>query len=140
MKPRTILALIPVLLALFMFSPSQKAAAVEIGVSVGGGQRYYRGGTVIEYRTTDPVYSTWYPDNVTTYVYDSPSYSSSYYGNGYGNGYGYYSTPYYVYSTQSSGYNGWYGGGRSGNGGYYGVRGGYGYYGGGRGGDRGHRR
>jgi hypothetical protein len=114
-----IVPMLPVLLAMIMLAGSKKAEAFDVGVSIGGGH-HYRGGTVIQYRTSDPVYSTWYPESSSSYVY-VPTYSSSYYGNGYGYRYGNgYSNSSYIYSTNSGDYNGWYGGGRSGHGGYYG--------------------
>src|SRR5579862_1532073 len=118
MKPRMILPMLPVLLAMIMLASSKKAEAFEVGVSVGGGH-YYHNGAVVEYRTTDPAYATWYPDSTTSYVYAPTVYDDAYV-----------STP-YVYSTDSVGFGGWYGGGRSGRGGNYG---------GGRGGGGGRRR
>lgn len=114
MKSRMILPILPVLLAIVMFVGSKEAAAFDIGVSVGDGHRShrYRDRGYVQYRTSDPVYSTWYPDTHTSYVYvpTRSYYSDGYYGNS------------YIYSTNSSNYNGWYGSGRSGRGGHYGDR------------------
>lgn len=80
MKSRLALPLFPILLVMLMVACSNQAAAeVSVGVSVGGGDRYYhRGGAVVTYRTADPVYSTWYPDHSPTYVvprvYTTPTY------------------------------------------------------------------
>lgn len=120
MKFKMILPMVPVFLALFMFAGSKSAQAVDVNVQLGGGH-HYRGGNVVEYRTVDPVYNTWYPDTTQSYVYTSPTTS---YDSGYSSGY---STGPYIYSTETSSYGGWYGGGRSGHGGYYGDRRGGGY-------------
>lgn len=90
MKSRLALPLFPVLLVMLMVACSNQAAAeVSVGLSVGDGDRYYhRGGSSYRYRTTSPVYSTWYPDYSPTYVaprvyttspyyYSSPTYYSS---------------------------------------------------------------
>lgn len=134
MKSKMMLSLMPVFLAVFVMVGAKDAKAVDVGVGInlGGSSHYHRGGTVVEYRTADPVYTTWYPETSSSYVYTPSTYytTPTYYDNGYG-----YSTPStYIYSTNNSGYNGWYGSGRSGHGGYYG--------GGSRGGSRdgGHRR
>jgi len=113
MKSRMILPLLPLVMAIMIFAGSSDAKAFDIGVSLGGSSRHhYNGGYYsTPYRTHDTVYSSWYPHS-NSYVY-TPSYSTGYYSNGY-------SSPTYIYSTESSGYNGWYGSGRSGRGGHYG--------------------
>ena len=113
MNFKTIFPMSAVLLTMIVLVGSKEAKAVELGITVGGGH-HYRNGGVVEYRTADPVYSTWYPSD-STYVYTPPVTvidNSSY-------GYGYYDTP-YVYSTNTGDYNGWYGSGRTGHGGLYG--------------------
>ena len=134
MKSRVHLAMLPVLLAMIVLASSKKAEAFDVGVGVNvGGGHHYRNGAVVEYRTSDPAYTTWYPDSDSSYVYAAPT---TYYDNTYVD-----TTPTYVYSTDSTGYVGWYGGGRSGHGGNYG--GGRGERGGGgrsSGGGGGHRR
>jgi len=113
MKPRIVLPVLSALLAAVVFAGGNKAEAVEVGVGVGvgiGGHHHFRDG-VVEYRTVDPVYSTWYPDDVVTYDYPVVE------------------TP-YVYGTDWGDFGVWYGGGRGGHGGHYGYRGGRG--GGGR--------
>jgi hypothetical protein len=110
MKSRMFLSTLPVLLAMIVFASNEKAQAFDLGISVGD-HHHYRG-SVVQYRTADPAYTTWYPDSSTTYVY-TPS-DSTYYDNGPG-----YVTP-YVYTTESSNYGDWYGTGRSGHGGNYG--------------------
>lgn len=115
MNFKTIFPMSAVLLTLIVLVGSKEAKAVELGVTVGGGH-HYRGGSVVEYRTADPVYSTWYPSD-TTYVYTRPVTVVE--DRSYGYGYGYSSTP-YVYSTNTGDYNGWYGSGRTGRGGSYG--------------------
>jgi hypothetical protein len=93
------------LLAMFMLAGISNAdAAVSVGIGVGGGHHYYGDGGVIQYRTSDPVYSTWYPDSSTTYVappvyYSSPTYVYD---------------P-YIYSTPSVGFSGWFGSGDRGH-------------------------
>ena len=134
MKPRMILPMLPVLLAMIMFAGSKKAEAVDVGVGIGvGGGHHYRNGGLVEYQTVDPVYNTWYPDSTASYVYPDTTYVNTGYG---------YADP-YVYSTDSVGFGGFYGGGRSGHGGNYGGGRGGGGGGGGRGGGGGgggHRR
>jgi hypothetical protein len=99
MKQRMMLSLFPLLLAMFMLAGSNTAeAAVSVGIGIGGGHHYSGGGAVVEYRTSDPVYTTWYPDSSVTYVappvyYSSPTYVYD---------------P-YVYSTPSVGFNAWFG-------------------------------
>jgi len=108
MKLHLFALLLPIL---FLVSGNQKASAFDIGVGIGG---HHHGGGHVEFRTSDPVYSTWYPsdrtyvytppvyyNDGTTYYYDSPSTS-------------YYTTPTYVYPDYSTGveFNTWYGGGR----------------------------
>ncbi len=119
MKSKMMLSLMPVFLAVFVLVGAKQAQAVDVRIGIGtGGSHYYRGSNVIQYRTADPVYSTWYPETTTSYVYTPRYYSSpTYYDNGYG--YGYTAPTTYVYSSNSTGYNSWYGSGRSGNGGYY---------------------
>jgi hypothetical protein len=80
MNSRLALPLFPVLLVMLMVACSNQAAAeVSVGVTLGGGDRYYhRGGGVVTYRTVDPVYSTWYPDSSTTYVAPPVYYTSPY--------------------------------------------------------------
>lgn len=112
MKSNVLLSTLPVLLAMLVFTGYGKAQAFELGVNVGEHRHYYHN-NVVQYRTSDPVYSTWYPDNSSAYVY-SPS-STVYVDDS--SSYGY-STP-YVYSTESRDYDGWYGSGRSGRGGNY---------------------
>lgn len=124
MKFKTVLSMLPVLMAMLVFSCS-KAQAVDIGVGVGiGGGHHYHNGGVVEYRTSDPAYSTWYPDTSSSYVYTP---SDTYVSDGYDSGY---SDSTYIYATDSRDYNGWYGNGRSGHGGYYGnnYRGGHSAY------------
>lgn len=77
-----------------MFTAAREAAAVEVGVSVGS--RRHGSGGVIEFRTGDSHYNTWYPSS-STYVYTQPSYSTTYV------------TPSYTYRTPSVGYSSWYG-------------------------------
>jgi hypothetical protein len=99
MRLRLILPLFPILLAMLMLAGGNKAeAAVSVGFSVGGDHHYYHnGGAVVQYRTVDPGYSTWYPDYGTTYVYPDTYYASPYY-----------STP-YIYTTPSTDFNVWFG-------------------------------
>src|SRR5579872_209125 len=115
MKSRAFLAMFPVLLAIIVLASSNKAEAFDVHVGVGIGGHHYRDGAVVQYRTADPVYSTWYPDSDSSYVYVAPTQTTYYDNNVYVD-----PTPAYVYTTESSGYDGWYGGGRSGHGGNYG--------------------
>ncbi len=109
MKPRLMLPLSLLLLAACMFAGSQKAGAFEIDVSIGG-SRHHRNRTVVEYRTSDPVYTTWYPERSTAYVYVPTEPTVYYYEDGY-------PTTRYIYSTESPDYRVWYG--RGGRGGWY---------------------
>jgi len=122
MKPRFILPLLPILLAMFMVAGSNKAQAevsVGVGIGIGGGHHYYRGGGV-EYTTVDPGYSNWAP--VTDPVYVAPVIVED---------------P-YVYASPSIEFGGWYGGGYGGGG--HSRYTGSGHSGGGRSGGGGHRR
>ena len=133
MKSKIISTLFPVMLAMLMFAGAKNALAVDVGINLGGGHHSYRS---YNYRTSDPVYSTWYSDSSPSYGYYDNSYSgNSYYGNSYyGNSY---STP-YVYSSPSVSFGSWYGDGYRNHGGSYsGGRSGYG--GGYRGGSSGGR-
>jgi hypothetical protein len=107
MKPRLILPLFPILLALFMIAGSKAEAAVSVDISIGGGHHYTRGGTVVEYRTVEPGYTTWYPDSSPTYV--APTVYTTYTTSP---TYVYDSAP-YVYTTPSVEFNGWFGSGGS---------------------------
>src|SRR6186713_229828 len=117
MKSKMILSLMPVFLVVCVIV-GERAQAIDVGVGInlGGSTRYHRSGTVV-YRTVDPVYTTWYPERTTSYDYTPTYYSSSYYDGGYG--YGYTTPSTYVYSTNSTRYNDWYGSGRTGRGGTY---------------------
>ncbi|HLX61497.1 MAG TPA: hypothetical protein VKX17_09475 [Planctomycetota bacterium] len=120
MKPRVILSLFPVLLVLFVIGGAQKAGAVEIGVSVGGGYHHgYR-----DYRTVDPVYDSWYSSDATSYGYTDNIYVEPTYVDP------------YVYVSPSVGFDTWYGDGYRGHGGSY--SGGHSGYGGGRSSGGGH--
>ena len=95
MKPKLILPAFPILLAMLLLLGGNKAEAANIGFSVGESHHNPHSGAVIQYRTTDPGYSTWYPDHNTTYVYPDPSPT-------------YYATP-YVYTTPSVDFDVWFG-------------------------------
>ena len=64
MKPGLMLPVFPILLALFMVVGSHSAQAeVSVGIGIGGDHHRYRSGTVVRYRTVDPGYTTWYPED-----------------------------------------------------------------------------
>lgn len=117
MKFKLIVPVFPILLAMFVMASSDaKAVDIGVGVNIGGGHHYHRSG-VVEYRTSDPVYTTWYPETTTSYVYTPSYYDTTYVAP---------ST--YVYTTPEPSYSVWYGSGRSGRGGWYGRRDDHGRY------------
>jgi hypothetical protein len=113
MKPRLILSLFPILLAMLVFSGDNKAeAASGISISIGGSRHRARDGGVVYYRTADPGYSTWYPTYTTTRDYPTVYRSTTYYeSDGYQTSpyyYGTYDTP-YEYRAPSVDFNVWFG-------------------------------
>ena len=113
MKPRFILPLFSILLAMLIGASGNKAEAADgVRITIGGGQHRPRGGGVVQYRTVDPGYTTWYPKYDTSrdypVVYQTSPYRSEVYQRSpyYGN----YSTPYeYRTSTPSVDFNVWFG-------------------------------
>ena len=107
MKSTTLLPVLSVLLAMFMLA-SSKAQAADVVVSTDGDHHHMMKAPV-DVKTSDAGYTTWYGNSDTTYNYDAPSS-----GNGR-------SSSSFVYTTRSTEYDGWYGIGRTGRGGRFGV-------------------
>ncbi len=116
MKHSLVLPLFPILLAMLLVTGGNKAEAADgVSISIGGGTHRPRTGRVVQYRTVDPGYTTWYPTYSTTYttsrdypvVYQSSRYyrSDSYQTSRH---YSTYSTP-YEYRTPSVDFNVWFG-------------------------------
>ena len=105
MKQRTILPLLPILLAMFMLAGAQKAEAASVGFNVSVGDHhhhaFHNGG--VNFYTGDTGYTTWYPNTYDSTSYYAPSSGTTYYSDPVYS----YSYP-YTYSVRGNDYNTWY--------------------------------
>jgi hypothetical protein len=107
MKSKILLPMMSVLLAMSMLAGT-KAEAADVHVTVDA-DHHHMAMAPVDVTSPDTDFTTWYGNSDTTYNYDSPSS-----GNGR-------SSSNFQYSTRAPEYDGWYGIGRTGRSGSFGV-------------------